>query len=54
MYINLSLCVGLDQQPLVRDMDWPSHDITITNIVWCMAYTGGVGGGGVYCAMVMQ
>jgi len=24
------------------------------NIVWCMAYERGVGGGGVYCAMVVQ
>ena len=23
---------------------WPLHDIAITNIVWCMAYKGGVGG----------
>jgi len=25
-------------------MVWPLHDIAITNIVWCMAYTRGVGG----------
>jgi len=25
--------------------DWPLHDIAITNIVWCMAYKGSVGGG---------
>jgi len=25
---------------------WPLHDIGITNIVWCMAYKRGVGGGG--------
>jgi len=24
---------------------WPLHDIVITNIVWCMAYTGGAAGG---------
>jgi len=24
---------------------WPLHDIAITNIVWCMAQKGGVGGG---------
>jgi len=24
---------------------WPLHDIAITNIVWCMAYKGSVGGG---------
>ena len=24
---------------------WLLHDIAITNIVWCMAYTKGVGGG---------
>jgi len=30
---------------------WPSHDIAMTNIVWCMAYTRGVvGGGGSYIA----
>ena len=23
---------------------WPLHDIVITNIVWCMAYKGRVGG----------
>jgi len=25
---------------------WPLHDIAITNIVWCIALKGGVGGGG--------
>jgi len=25
-------------------MSWPLHDIAITNIVWCMAYTRGSGG----------
>ena len=24
---------------------WPLHDIAITNIVWCIAYKGRVGGG---------
>ena len=33
---------------------WPSHDIAITNIVWCMAYKRGVGGGVVYCAIDVQ
>jgi len=33
---------------------WPLHDIAITDIVWCMASKGGFGGGGVYCAMVVQ
>jgi len=33
---------------------WPLHDIAITNIVWCTIYKRGVGGGGVYCAMVVQ
>ena len=28
---------------------WLLHDIAITNIVWCIAYKGGVGGG-VYIA----
>jgi len=23
---------------------WPLHDIAMTNIVWCVVYTGGVGG----------
>jgi len=30
------------------------HDIAMTNIVWCMAYIGEVGGGDVYRAMVVQ
>jgi len=25
--------------------DWPLHDIVIANIVWCIAYKGGIGGG---------
>jgi len=25
--------------------DWPLHNIAITNIVWCIAYKPGVGGG---------
>jgi len=25
---------------------WPLHDIAITNRVWCLAHTRGVGGGG--------
>ena len=33
---------------------WPLQDIAIANIVWCMAYKRGVGGGGVYCAMGVQ
>jgi len=33
---------------------WPLHDIAITHLAWCMAYTGGVDGGGVYYAMVVQ
>jgi len=24
-------------------LTWPLHDIAIANIVWCIAYTGGVG-----------
>jgi len=40
------------QQPRLAS-SWPLHDIAITNIVWCMAYNGGIGGGGVYCAMVV-
>jgi len=38
----------------VRSLLWPLYDIAITNIVLCMAYKRGVGGGGVYCAMVVQ
>jgi len=37
-----------------RGESWPLHDIAITNIVCCMAYKGGVSGGGVYCAMVVR
>jgi len=33
---------------------WPLHDIAITNIVWCMTYIRGLGGGVVYYAIVMQ
>jgi len=29
---------------------WPLHDIAIPNIVCCMAYKRGVGGGGAYIA----
>jgi len=28
---------------------WPLHDIVITNIVWCIAYTREVGRGVVHC-----
>ena len=31
-----------------RAAAWPLHDIVITNIAWCMAYTREVGGGVVY------
>jgi len=34
--------------------DWPLHDIVITNIVWCIAYKREVGGGVVYCPIVVQ
>jgi len=41
--------------PLTR---WPLHDIATTNIVWCMAYARGLGGGGAYMrnsrAIVLQ
>jgi len=36
---------------------WPLHNIAITNIVWCMAYNRGVGGGRILSngrAMVLQ
>jgi len=29
-----------------RGQPWPLHDIATTNIVWCMEYNKGVGGGG--------
>jgi len=32
----------------------PSHDIVITNMVWCMAYKLDVGGGVVYCPTAVQ
>jgi len=42
------------EQPFRWARGWPLHDIAIANIVWCMTFKGGVGGGGVYCAMVVQ
>jgi len=33
---------------------WPSHDIVITNIVWCIAYKRSVGGGVVDCPIIVQ
>jgi len=33
---------------------WPLQVIAIANIVLCMACKGGVGVGGIYCAMVVQ
>jgi len=34
---------------------WPSHDIVITNIVWCIAYKREFGGGGVvYCPIIVH
>jgi len=33
-----------------RVTDWPLHDITLTNIVWCLAHKRGVGEGGAYIA----
>jgi len=35
---------------LARHSPGPLQDIGITNIVWCMAYTREVGGGGAYTA----
>ena len=26
---------------------WPLHDIPVSNIVWCLTFKRGVGGGGV-------
>jgi len=37
-------------EPSPRRPSLASHDIVITNIVWCMAYKGGAGGGGGYIA----
>ena len=34
----------------ILDEIWPLHDVDITNIVWCMAYKGGV----VYCTIAVQ
>ena len=49
-----SQCLRLSQ----TRQGWPSHDIAITNIVWCMAYKRGVGGGHrIWCnrrAVVLQ
>jgi len=33
---------------------WPLHDIVVTNIVWCIAYTREVGRGVVYCGIDVQ
>ena len=33
---------------------WPLHDIVITNIVWCTAYTKGVGEGVESCSIAVQ
>jgi len=32
----------------------PLHDIVITNIVWCIAYTREVGRGVSYCSIIVQ
>ena len=45
--IPLSLSLYLSAAPSLPAAPWPSHDIAIANIVWCMAFKGGVGGGGV-------
>jgi len=34
--------------------DWPLHDTAFANIVWCMAYTKGVGWMVVYCPIAVQ
>jgi len=56
------LC-GAHASPLLIDwhrcdslhrLSWPLHDIAIANIVCCMAYKSGVGGGVVCCAMDVQ
>jgi len=33
---------------------WPSHDIVMTNIIWCIAYPREVERGVVYCPIVVQ
>jgi len=33
---------------------WPSHDIVITNTVWCIAYKQEVGRGVLYCPINVQ
>ena len=40
--------------PPPADPTWPLHVIVITNIVWCIAYKREVGGGVVYCPIVVQ
>ena len=40
--------------PAKHVADWPLQDVAITNIVWCMAYKGGVGMRVVYCAIVVH
>jgi len=38
--------LAMDQRESERDpgVSWPSQDIAMANIVWCMAYTRGAGG----------
>ena len=44
------LCIEIQPYFAVQ----PLHDIAMHNIVWCMTYNRGVGGGLEYCAMALQ
>ena len=49
IYVAIHLCACIYRSPrLAPRLDpadsWPLQDIVITNIVWCVAYKGRVGG----------
>jgi len=58
IYIYIYIYIEYGRPEPWRSVGWPLDDIAITNIVWCMAYKGGVGGGGRIlrygCAIVLQ
>jgi len=43
--LRLGLTLSLVARAPSLVVIWPLHNIAITNSVWCMAYTGGVGWG---------
>ena len=45
MYMYISTPYQKSALGPTRDRSWPSQDIVITNIVWCIAYTWEVGRG---------